>query len=278
MKIPPELNIQIIHCLSDDLRALRNCSLTCQQWSEVARPLKFHEVTFGYVEDLTRFRALVDGNPEIRDLVKAVHIRTPSAFAHPSLFSMATGEIGGEVPSSLPAGKTALYPVFKDTSPDAIQGRMYTNGDQDGAITRAVTDTLQLLQHATKLTVSLCHIEDRSLGNILTSLPKLEHFEIVWCDIFSRLSNATPLSHRPPLKRVRVKASGPHTGANRPGVHDALGDVLRWSLCDGIEILDMDSISGSTLVKIVVEEAAPSLVELRLNLMSTVDRRFSQGE
>lgn len=281
MKTPPELNIQIIQHLSDDFQSLRNCSLTCLHWSEIARPLKFHEVTFQYVEDLARFRALVDENPQLSELVKAVHIRTPNAYAHPLLLGYSGEDHHREVAGASPPGMTALYPVLAKLPTNfEFPDLNFDNGDSDGQATSIVTNTLHNLGKATKLSLSLCHIEDNRLAEIIESLPNLQHFELLWCDVFYGVTRRRPLSPRPQLRKLLLHAPGVTAGTmNMPSVRDSLGLILEWKLSSGIRSLDLYSFSTSSIAPgVVLREASPSLAELRLDLTCTVDYRLQQGK
>ena len=281
MKTPPELNIQIIQHLSDDLQSLRNCSLTCLHWSEIARPLKFYEVTFQYVEDLSRFRALVDEDPRLSDLVKAVHIRTPNAYAHPLLLGFSGEGDRREVASAPLAGMTALYPVLANPSMDLeFPDSNFDNGDTDGEATGIVTDMFHVLRKATKLSLSLCRVEDIRLADIVESLPNLQHLELLWCDVFRGVTHRRPLSPRPQLRKLLLHTPGVTAGLTRmPGVHDLLGVVLDWKLSSGIQSLDLYSYSTSTIAPgVVLTQASPSLIELRLDLTCAIDYRLQEGE
>ena len=274
-RIPPELDTYIIKHLVDDLRTLRAASLTCQSWSYAARPLKFREVTFQYVEDVLRLCELFDADPEAIDYVKSVEIRSPDEYAHPRLlaFSDPTKPRVRNVFSQqdLHAGRTPLFPVLRNSPENEPR---FTNGDDNGEVTQLLTTTLRRCHRAVNLALYLCHIHNTSLADIISSIPGLKRLQLHFCDVYrpegmdhaqADAILAGKVSSMPVIHHLAMASPRAAVGQNMPGVHDFFDFVLDMGLGNNAETLH---ITHSTMAMFqpheLLSRAQHTLLELKI--------------
>lgn len=173
-RLPPELDVQIIGHLRNDLRALRRCSLVSTGWASIARPHKFRKITVSYHDDVVRLQAVLDADPGLGSFVRHVEIFPPVQFStklggpSESVYVKLRSVGNRKVVTLLPDGKQALYGLARI---------------DDTASTRLVVTTIQRFKSATKLSLVACHIFLHDLIAALGAMSGLQDLAMQYCDI-----------------------------------------------------------------------------------------------